>query len=60
MTPLEEQTLLIKANNNRTPKLPIAQIGSKVLETLYSSEGRRKSLIEAAAFLIHQAELEDE
>lgn len=59
MTPLEEQALLIKANNNRTPKLTTAQTGSKVLEILYSCQGRRKSLLDAAAELIHQAELEE-
>ena len=58
MTPIEEQALLIKANGIKTERMTIAQIGSRVLEILYSNEGRRKSLMDAAAELIHQAELE--
>nr|DAG31881.1 MAG TPA: hypothetical protein [Caudoviricetes sp.] len=60
MKPIEEQALLIKANSSRTQKLTTAQIGSKILGILYSGKNRRESLINAAAELIHQAEMEEE
>lgn len=58
MTLIEEQALLIRANSIKAERMTIAQIGSRILEILYSSEGRRKALMDAAAELIHQAEME--
>lgn len=60
MKPIEEQALLIKANKCRTEKLTKAQIGSRILFILYRGKDMRESLLEAAAELIHQAEMEEE